>query len=137
MNDTTKQYEHDHDSCIEEALQRATDICNERGLRLTYLRKRVLELVWEAHKPIGAYTVLDKLSEDGRKAAPPTVYRALDFLLEEGFVHRLTSLNAFVGCSDPGHSVYGQFLICSECAEVREMQDLGIVDAIEACADEK
>ena len=134
MND---QVSHDHDACISDALDKASEICADRGLRLTVLRRRVLELVWQAHKPIGAYTILAHLSEDGRKAAPPTVYRALDFLLEEGLVHRLASVNAFVGCSDPGHTIFGQFLICSECAEVTELQDLGIVTAVEKSAADK
>jgi len=142
MSDTeiasdAQEHGHDHDVCIQDALDTAVDICNERGIRLTFLRKRVLELVWQAHKPIGAYTILSQLSTDGRQVAPPTVYRALDFLMEEGFVHRLTSLNAFIGCSEPGHSAHGQFLICTECSEVTEMQDMGVIESIEACAAEK
>lgn len=121
---------HDHEHCIDDALDKAAEICLERGLRLTPLRRRVLELVWQAHKPVGAYTVLGQLSEDGRKAAPPTVYRALDFLLEEGLIHRIASLNAFIGCTSPGHMNFGQFLICSKCAEVIELHDENITNAI-------
>ena len=91
---------HDHSRCVSHALAEAEAICARQGLRLTALRKRVLELVWASHKPLGAYDILGVLSdEDGRRAAPPTVYRALDFLLENGLVHRIASLNAFVGCS--------------------------------------
>jgi Fur family zinc uptake transcriptional regulator len=83
-------------------------LCAQKGLRLTALRRRVLELVWQSHKPLGAYDILAVLSEqDGRRAAPPTVYRALDFLLENGLVHRISSLNAFVGCDAPGTRASG------------------------------
>jgi len=90
---------HDHSRCVSHALAEAETICARQGLRLTALRKRVLELVWASHKPLGAYDILGVLSdEDGRRAAPPTVYRALDFLLENGLVHRIASLNAITDC---------------------------------------
>ncbi len=74
---------HDHSHCVHSALTEADTLCAQKGLRLTALRRRVLELVWQSHKPLGAYDILAVLSEqDGRRAAPPTVYRALDFLLE-------------------------------------------------------
>ena len=92
---------HDHDHCIETALGDAESVCIERGVRLTVLRKRVLEIVWQSHRPLGAYAILDVLAADGRRAAPPTVYRALDFLQENGLVHRIASMNAFVGCPMP------------------------------------
>ena len=106
-------------------------LCAQKGLRLTALRRRVLELVWQSHKPLGAYDILAVLSEqDGRRAAPPTVYRALDFLLENGLVHRISSLNAFVGCSHPEHPHQGQFLICSTCHAAIELEQKSISDAI-------
>jgi len=84
---------HDHDHCVSHALAEADSLCARQGVRLTALRKRVLELVWQSHRPLGAYDILAVLSEqDGRRAAPPTVYRALDFLLENGLVHRIASL---------------------------------------------
>lgn len=100
---------HDHMSCIAEALQRAVALCESRGTQLTELRRRVLELVWSSHEPIGAYRILEQLDRPlpgqmrgkARRAAPPTVYRALDFLIEQGLVHRIESLNAFVGCDQP------------------------------------
>ena len=110
---------HDHSHCVSHALG------------LTVLRKRVLELVWASHKPLGAYDILGVLSdEDGRRAAPPTVYRALDFLLENGLVHRIASLNAFVGCSHPEHAHQGQFLICRGCNAAIELEQATISDAI-------
>ena len=115
--------EHDHGHCIENALATAERLCQDRGLRLTALRRRVLELVWQSHRPIGAYEILDSLGEEKANAAPPTVYRALDFLIEAGLVHRLDSLNAFIGCAEPDRRHTGQFLICRECRTVTELHD--------------
>lgn len=102
----------------------ARELCESRDTRFTPLRRKVLELVWGGHKPVTAYELLDLLSNDGNKrVAPPTVYRALDFLIEEGFVHRLESLNAFIGCPDPAHKHQGHFLICRKCRTVTEISD--------------
>jgi Fur family transcriptional regulator, zinc uptake regulator len=126
---------HDHSRCVSHALAEAESICTRQGLRLTALRKRVLELVWQSHKPLGAYDILGVLSEqDGRRAAPPTVYRALDFLLENGLVHRIASLNAFVGCNHPEHAHQGQFLICRGCHAAIELEQPAISEAIVASA---
>lgn len=126
---------HDHSRCVSHALAEAESICTRQGLRLTALRKRVLELVWQSHKPLGAYDILGVLSEeDGRRAAPPTVYRALDFLLENGLVHRIASLNAFVGCNQPEHAHQGQFLICRSCHAAIELEQAAISQAIVASA---
>lgn len=122
---------HDHDDCIAGAIGSAERLCRERGLRFTELRRRVLTLVWESHRPVGAYDILDRLGERGRRAAPPTVYRALEFLIEAGLVHRLDSLNAYVGCPDPARSHTGQFVICRECRTVVELDDREI-DAVVA-----
>ncbi|UTW06021.1 zinc uptake transcriptional repressor Zur [Pseudomonas benzenivorans] len=126
---------HDHSRCVSQALAEAESICTRQGLRLTALRKRVLELVWQSHKPLGAYDILAVLSEeDGRRAAPPTVYRALDFLLEHGLVHRIASLNAFVGCNQPEHAHQGQFLICRDCHAAIELEQAAISQAIVTAA---
>ncbi len=122
---------HDHSHCVSEALDAAEQLCARDGVRFTALRRRVLELVWQSHKPLGAYDVLDTLArEDGRRAAPPTVYRALDFLLEQGLVHRIASLNAFIGCSSPEHRHQGQFLICRLCHVAIELDQSVIHKAI-------
>ena len=106
-------------------------MCAKNGQRLTALRRRVLELVWQSHKPLGAYDILAVLSEqDGRRAAPPTVYRALDFLLDNNLVHRIASLNAFMGCNHPEHAHQGQFLICRECHIAIELEQASISEAI-------
>lgn len=114
---------HDHGHCIETALSDAEAVCADSQARLTPLRRRVLEIVWQSHQPLGAYAILDELAKDGRRGAPPTVYRALDFLQEHGLVHRIASLNAFVGCSHPGHATQGQFLICTQCTTAVELVD--------------
>jgi len=122
---------HDHSHCVHTALSEADTLCARQGLRLTALRRRVLELVWQSHKPLGAYDILGVLSEqDGRRAAPPTVYRALDFLLDNGLVHRIASLNAFVGCNHPEHAHQGQFLICRKCHAAEGREQSSISDAI-------
>ena len=94
---------HDHQRCVSKALRTADEVCAERGLRLTPTRKRVLELVWMRHAPIGAYDILSQLSKEGRQDAPPTVYRALSFLMGAGLIHRLDTLNAYLGCETPKH----------------------------------
>lgn len=125
---------HDHENCVEQATATADRLCREKGLRFTRLRRRVLELVWTSHKPVGAYDILQQLNSEGRKAAPPTVYRALEFLIEAGLVHRLDSLNAFVGCADPSNSHTGQFLICRACRSVAELDDHDISDTVQRTA---
>lgn len=123
--------QHDHAGCIADAIGTAEQLCRERGLRFTALRRRVLELVWESHRPIGAYDILAGLGDEKKEAAPPTVYRALEFLIEAGLVHRLDSLNAFIGCPDPGRMHTGQFLICRDCRTVTELGDAGIEELVE------
>lgn len=125
---------HDHEHCIEEAFSRAERLCADRGLRLTTLRRAVLKIIWEGHHPAGAYDILDRLKEQGRSAAPMTVYRTLDFLMEHGLVHRLASRNAFVGCDHPGDRHRGQFLMCRSCGMVAEMADPRITAAIRTTA---
>lgn len=126
---------HDHTHCVSQALTGADALCLRQGVRLTALRRRVLELVWQSHKPLGAYDILATLTEqDGRRAAPPTVYRALDFLLENRLVHRIASLNAFIGCTHPEQPHQGQFLICRECHAAIELESPAISQAIQQAA---
>jgi len=125
---------HDHDLCIEDALQNAEVICRKKGLRFTKIRQKVLELIWGSHKPLGAYDILNTLRSEGAKAEPPTVYRALGFLIEAELVHRLDSLNAFIGCVDPSNSHQGQFLICRDCRSVTELGDDEILDLVQSKA---
>lgn len=113
---------HDHHACVDGALDRAQQLCAEEGARLTPIRQRVLELVWQSHKPVGAYDLLPLLAAEGFNSAPPTVYRALDFLLDLGLVHRINSLNAFVGCSHPGETHPSCFFVCSDCGQAQELE---------------
>lgn len=131
---------HDHAHCISDALSEAQSLCRTRGVKLTPIREKVLELVWQNHQPIGAYDILNILTkQEGRPAQPPTVYRALDFLQEQGLVHRIASINAFIGCPHPeGHpenNHNGCFLICENCRTTVEIDQPEIHQAIQACAE--
>lgn len=123
---------HNHDTCVSQALADARSICQEQNARLTPTRQRVLELIWQSHKPLGAYDVLAQLTSEGHSAAPPTVYRALDFLQRYGLVHRIASLNAFTGCTHAGEHHTGMFLICHACGNVLELTDPSVTRAIES-----
>ena len=126
---------HDHNACVVHALSTASSLCDKRRVRLTALRRRVLELIWSSHKPIGAYALLDILKSEHSSAQPPTVYRALDFLKEQGLVHRIESLNAFIGCTEPYHSHSGMFFICDHCGDAVEMEGAGIDAAMQNTAE--
>ena len=121
---------HEHQSCIEDALARADAVCRERGVRLTPLRRRVLELVWGSHRAVKAYDLLAALSDGEGAAKPPTVYRTLEFLMAQGLVHRIDSLNAFVGCPQPDRRHSAQFFICADCGNVSEMNAASIDRAV-------
>jgi Fur family zinc uptake transcriptional regulator len=110
------------------------EACDARGLRLTPLRAQVLGLVAATERPIKAYDLLERMKQANGSSAPPTVYRALDFLLEQGFIHRLASINAFVGCHHPQvmHSV--PFLICDKCQSAVELEDDRVSSLLEAQA---
>jgi len=123
-------HSHNHELCVEDALAAAERVCSDRGLRFTPLRRRVLELIWSDHKPVGAYSLLDRLREEELGSAPPTVYRALDFLIENGLVHRIERMNAFIGCTHPGEAHRGIFLICTVCGSAAELDDKGAVDGL-------
>lgn len=132
---TATPHAHDHHSCVADALSRAEAVCAGNGARLTPLRRRVLELVWSDHRPRGAYALLEALENaEEKKVAPLTVYRALDFLVEQGLVHRIESLNAYLGCTAPGSGHAGQFLVCEMCGTATELDDPRIADAVTASA---
>lgn len=120
----------DHEACINSALQRADIICRYRNLRFTRLRRKVLTMVWAKHTPAKAYDILDKLRNKYACAKPPTVYRALDFLLANGLIHKLNSLHAYVGCSHPLRHNECYFLICNKCGEVKECCDNLLIKVI-------
>lgn len=128
------EYPHDHHVCLDDAMATAKAVCAKRGTRLTDMRRRVLELIWSGHQAVKAYDLLEMLSAPDRKVRPPTVYRALQFLLENGLIHRIESLNAYVGCTVPQSHHISQFLICNRCATVIEMagEDIASIVSREA-----
>ena len=105
---------------LEEAIAEADAVCEARGMRLTRIRKKVLELLLENPAPSKAYDLLDRLDGEGA-AKPPTIYRALDFLLDMGLAHKIESLNAYISCGHWGHAHSAVFLICESCDEVNEL----------------
>ena len=109
-----------HKININEALKKAEIICNKKGVKLTKLRKKVLTLILKNHGYVKAYDLLNDLKKNDASAKPPTVYRSLDFLMEHGFIHKIQSLNAFVGCSHPDEHEDCYFLICKECKNIEE-----------------
>ncbi|WP_439594703.1 Fur family transcriptional regulator [Falsiroseomonas sp.] len=128
------------EAALELALDRAAATCLRHGAQLTELRRQVLRLVLQSAQPIGAYALLDQLRGARRGAAPPTVYRALDFLLAQGLIHKVERLNAFIGCDETGHGhAHGsdhphQFLICGQCGSTAEICDSATIAAIAAAA---
>lgn len=121
---------------IDRFLLQAEHICSERKQRFTALRRQVLELVCGHSQPVGAYTLLDEMRNQGRSAAPPTVYRALDFLQQQGLVHRLATNNTYLACAHPQTRHEGLFLVCSHCGHTQEVHTTGIVDAVRQYAAE-
>ena len=127
---------------VEAGLDRAAAACARRGAQLTELRRQVLRLILAAEQPVGAYALLDRLKAERPGAAPPTVYRALDFLLEQGLIHRVERLNAFIGCGEAGHAPGSahphdhphQFLICRDCGSTTELTDGAVVEALAQAA---
>jgi len=125
---------HDHLN-IEARLSEAETLCALSGARLTPLRKEVLELILNASGPVGAYDLLAKMKgASERPAAPPTVYRALDFLLEKNLIHRLTSINAYIPCCHPREGHEAAFLICTECHTVKEASAKGLIEQLDYLA---
>lgn len=132
MTELTGIQPHDHNHCIQHAIHVAEQLCRARGAQLTPIRRKVLELIWDSHKAVKAYDLLDQLRPSNDAAKPATVYRALDFLLEQGLIHRVESLNAFVGCHRSGAQHDQLLLICTSCHEVDELDALDVLSALNA-----
>ena len=115
---------------IECGLARAQRICAGRGARLTPVRRRVLELILRADQPTGAYALLAQLQRGRGKLGPPTVYRALDFLLAHKLIHKIETSSAFIACLDIEHPHESQFMICEDCGATEEIQDEEIVRSL-------
>ena len=122
---------HDHERCASDAIAHAEAVCTARSERLTPIRRNVLEALLASHQPLGAYELIDRLAARGGRPAPITIYRALDFLREQGLVHRIESRNAFIACA---HNHAGGdpvvFLICERCGTVGEAASAAVADTI-------
>lgn len=125
---------HDHDICAAQALTRAGDLCREKGARLTPVRRRVLEILLEEHRAMGAYDVLERLSAEGFGSQPPVAYRALEFLVDHGLAHRIRRLNAFAACTAPGGDHAPAFFICKSCKAVAETSAGDLMQSINVAA---
>ena len=123
---------HSHKQCIKEALRRAEQVCLIHKCRLTPIRRGVLQIIWESHKPIKAYNILAQLSSDDFLEKPPTVYRALQFLLDNHLIHRIESQNAYIGCNASHKNLGSKFFICDECNEVEELVEPAINKVLRA-----
>ncbi|MGB3407221.1 MAG: Fur family transcriptional regulator [Jannaschia sp.] len=113
---------HDHSHCIRDAVAAADSQCAAKGLHLTPVRRRVLEVLLARHQAMGAYDILDILRTEGLGSQPPVAYRALEFLTRNGFAHRIERLNAFVACTHPDGAHDPAFLICRKCDAVAETE---------------
>ncbi|MCD9149682.1 transcriptional repressor [Pseudophaeobacter flagellatus] len=115
---------HDHSSCIASCIATVDAQCRAQGLQFTPVRKRVLEILLQEHRALGAYEILDRLREEGLGSQPPVAYRALDFLVKNGFAHKIERLNAFIACTHPGETHAPVFMICRLCTAVAEAQTI-------------
>src|SRR6266571_4913942 len=127
--------DHDHDRCSSDAMAVAEALCAQRGQRLTPIRRKVLAALLASHKPLGAYEIIDQLALKGPRLAPITAYRALEFLRENGLVHRIESRNAFVACVH-NHSAAALvvFLICECCGAVGEASSEDVTATLTSAA---
>ncbi len=131
---------HDHGRCASDAIAHAEAICAARKERLTPIRRHVLEALLASHQPLGAYELIDRLAQKngpqaGARPAPITIYRALDFLREQGLVHRIESRNAFIACVHNHESTDPVvFLICERCGAVGEAASVAVADTIKTAS---
>ena len=124
----TDPHHHVHDA--EAYVRTVSQACKDRQLRLTPIRGQVLRLLAEHGKPVKDYDLSELMRSQVGSNAPPTVYRALDFLLENGFIHKLSSINAFVACHHPNVSHSVPFLICDGCQKAIELEDDSIAERL-------
>ncbi len=112
----------------------AESICTARGQRLTPIRRQVLEALLMNHKPLGAYEIIDVLAAGDGRPAPITIYRALDFLMENGLVHRIESRNAFIACIHNHDDALVVFLLCENCGAVGEAPSAAAAEMLRSAA---
>lgn len=135
QNHTNGNPGHEHSKCVSGALKDAEKVCQKRGVNLTPIRRQVLEIIWRGHNPVKAYEIIDSFGGASHTTQPPTVYRALDFLMENGLVHRIESQNAFVGCSHPRGDHKASFFICNECQQATEIDSKDLEAAFDHLAE--
>jgi Fur family transcriptional regulator, zinc uptake regulator len=127
--------DHDHDRCSTDAMAVAEAVCAQRGQRLTPIRRKVLSALLGSHKPLGAYEIIDRLAPKGPRPAPITAYRALEFLRENGLVHRIESRNAFIACvHNHAAGALVVFLICEQCGAVGEASSAEVTATLTSAA---
>lgn len=127
---------HDHQRCISAALNRAEELCANKNVRLTRIRKAVLQAIWQSHQPLGAYAIAENLNQgSNQRILAPSVYRAIEFLTNLGLIHRIASLNAYIGCPFPGNNHSDLFLICRECGMAAECSAEGLNNQLNAIAE--
>ena len=112
-----------HSHAITRHLRTAELLCLQRGKRLTPIRRQVLKILLEQHRSVKAYELLEQIRASHAGAAPPTVYRALDFLVEQGLAHRLDATNAWTACQDAGGDPHDLLVVCTGCGVVAELSD--------------
>ncbi len=134
-NPATAFRRHNHATCSGSVLDRAEALSVKAGIRMTPVRRRTLEILLEEHRALGAYEVLDRLSKDGFGSQPPVVYRALEFLVENGFAHRIRRLNAFTACMQPGEAHAPAFFICDDCGAIAEAPEEEVRGALDKAAE--
>jgi Fur family transcriptional regulator, zinc uptake regulator len=127
--------DHDHDRCTADGLTHAERVCAARAQKFTPIRRQVLQALLSSHRPLGAYEVIDDLAKSMPRPAPITVYRALDFLMANGLVHRIESRNAFLACAhDHDAAAMVAFLICERCGSVGEIPALPVAQSLNSAA---
>ena len=127
--------DHDHGRCTADAMAHAEQVCARRTQKFTPIRRQVLQALLSSHRPLGAYEVIDELAKSMPRPAPITVYRALDFLMENGLVHRIESRNAFLACAhDHDETSMVAFLICDHCGSVGEIPAAPVAQSLNAAA---
>src|ERR1700730_5133208 len=127
--------DHDHGRCTADALRHAERVCERRAQKFTPIRRQVLEALLSSHRPLGAYEVIDELAKSMPRPAPITVYRALDFLMDNGLVHRIESRNAFLACAhDHDAAAMVAFLICERCGSVGGIPAVPVARRLHAAA---
>ncbi len=127
--------DHDHNRCAADAISHAEQVCANRAQKFTPIRRQVLQALLSSHRPLGAYEIIDELARSMPRPAPITVYRALEFLMANGLVHRIESRNAYLACAhDHDAASLVAFLICERCGSVGEIPAASVAQSLSSAA---